>query len=61
MEKISTTKFVKSACLFQIVREKSCDYMLIINMKKYEITVSLEQSVKLSWLVIFDFLGNYLL
>ena len=30
-EKIKT-----SACLFQIAREKSCDYVLIIYMKKYE-------------------------
>ena len=25
-----------SACLFQIAREKSCDYELIIYMEKYE-------------------------
>ena len=30
-------KKLKSAYLFQSAREKSCDYVLIIYMKKYEI------------------------
>ena len=30
-------KKLTSAYLFQIAREKSCDYVLIIYMKKYEI------------------------
>ena len=29
-------KKLTSACLFQIAREKSCDYVLIIYMEKYE-------------------------
>ena len=33
-----------SACLFQIAREKSCDYMLIIYMKKYKITKCAHQA-----------------
>ena len=38
-EPIGPVQFVvlTSAYLFQIVWEKSCDYMLIINKKKYEI------------------------
>ena len=29
-------KKLASACLFQIAQEKSCDYVLIIYMKKYK-------------------------
>ena len=32
----SLLKKLTSACLFQIAREKSCDYALIIYMEKYE-------------------------
>ena len=38
MYNLWSLKRFTSAYLFQIVREKSCDYALIISMKKYEVT-----------------------